>query len=151
MYRPDLLKDLADYLMKVPKNQFDLTSWTNPQDDEEESYKYKKLEGNPTLAKFKECKSTGCALGHAVSVRSIAKAGLKLKTVEGDDWLHPMYKGSIDESAAEALFGIPNDVAEALFMPNSYTEEDMKNPKAVAKRIYNLIADPFTFVDNIGY
>lgn len=153
--RFDLLKDLADYLMKL-KNQFNLDSWIElveapenadeyyePTYIEDKKIRDKLTKGSLTFKKLKECGTTGCAMGHAPSVPSLAKAGLKL-SVTGN-YIQPNYKGNTGLEAAEALFHIPQTISEALFLPGFYHADDRRNPKAVAERIYELLGDPFNF------
>jgi hypothetical protein len=159
-YRPDLLKDLANYLNKID-NQFDLSTWIGYKegdiwmDDIRLEHAEKLVKGPLTHKKLKECGTTGCAMGHAPSVPSIAKAGLKLHILDSDAEegiavLVPEYKGATGEDAAMNLFGIPREVAGYFFMPNSYPENKRKNPKYVADRIYKFLEHPVETCNALG-
>lgn len=150
VYRPDYLLALADYLAKV-NNQFDLDSWIAKQDEDGDEVELtaaelKKLKGNPKWKALKECGTTGCAMGHAPSVPLLAKAGLKLFS-DGVS-LMPEYKGSHGFDAGQELFGITYDVARYFFHPDYYDEDQLKEPKVVAERIYEFVANPFEVMNN---
>lgn len=146
VYRPDLLLKLADYLCKID-NQFDLDSWVG---DENATHDFKKklLKGKPTHATHKTCGTTACAMGHAVSIPELYKEGLRLVDV-GSGWIVPRHKGLEGIEAAESLFGITERVAEDLFTPDGYEEDEVKDPKIVAKKIYEFVADPLNFAESI--
>lgn len=161
VFRPDLLKDLANYLNKID-NQFNLDGWVQLKEDESwwiDKEKAAKLTGKkpPTHKLFKECGTTGCAMGHAPSVPSIWKAGLRLTTTcdndNGDNTTtivpENKFTGSQDFEAAMEIFGIPRAVSEYFFDPDQY-DTHVKNPKIVAKRIYEFLENPMDHLHYLG-
>lgn len=153
VYRPDYLLALADYLANVD-NQFDLGAWVGKLDGDGDLSSnvdptdVKRLKGNPKWKDLKTCGTTACAMGHAPSVPLLAKAGLTLKAY--GQYLIPAYKGNEGFKAAQSLFGISNDVANHFFDGGAYDDEELKEPKAVAKRLYEFVADPFVYADANG-
>ena len=75
IYKRRLLK-LAEYLGKLPKSKFDFSKWVG------EDWK-----GKQNLS----CGTTACSLGHAATIPSLRKAGLRLyydiTTVRDNDFL----------------------------------------------------------------
>lgn len=145
VFQYERLLVLANYLAKL-KNQFDLNGWVQVKTDGQEHLDPKTLEkvkGNPTWSVHKACGTVACAIGHAPSVPEFKKSGLKLG-VSGHV-LQPVYKGLEGWDAVEKFFGIDSATAEALFLGTKYEEDQRKDPKAVAARIYELLSDPVNF------
>lgn len=142
---------LADYLAKL-KNQFDLNGWVQVKIGGQEYLDpktLKKVKGNPTWSVHKACGTVACAVGHAPSIPEFKKAGLKLGVSDQDEEnggvLQPVYKDLDGWEAVEKFFGIDSATAEALFLGTKYEEDQRKDPKAVAARIYELLSDPVNF------
>ncbi len=110
------LLTLADHLDTVPKREFDMAYW--------------------------KCGTTACAIGHACSIPSFRRAGLKLVGAQiyddGAPYIqhYPEFDDEVGFDAAANFFDIDDREAESLF---GYREPE--TPKRVAKRIRKFIAD----------
>lgn len=162
------LEKLADFLeTDVPKAKFSLCMWMedsahisgsqcsskllkaarktrNPKKDafkvgKKLSQDYKRLE--PVT-----CQTVGCAVGWATTIPSFKRAGLYLVN---NPWYRPeeefqvaeiFYDGHTGFEAIENFFDLTGWEAGILFDPGDYPDSDHENPKAVAKRIRQLLA-----------
>jgi hypothetical protein len=115
VYVNRLLK-LADYLMTVPKREFNLYGW--------------------------KCGTTACACGHACSIPSFRRAGLSID-MRGKEFtgiaLQLKDERLEDFVAVEAFFGLNREESLTLFHPGKYDDKDVKKPRLVAKRIRELV------------
>lgn len=92
------------------------------------------------------CRTVGCAMGWAATIPSFRKAGLELRfgqispldTKPGKSTVIT-YQGEEGYSAASLFFDVEYYVACILFGPDYYTVNQWTQPKAVAKRIYELL------------
>lgn len=158
-YRPDLLNALANYLKKLPATDFDLRHFVGKKDQifQADPEMAKKLKGNPNLKEIRSCGATACALGHAPSVPELAQAGLKVVVYnptkeDKENWddtvrLQVTYKGETDFYAATKLFGIPMELAEHFFDPENYKDDELNDPKIVARRIHEFISNPVEYME----
>lgn len=118
MKKQRLLK-LADHLENnVMDHEFDMKEW--------------------------KCGTTACAVGHAASIPSFQRAGLKLVSyrmkVSGDGYkaFCPIYKGDYGYLGVANFFGIGVDEAHSLFDPDEYPI-DRRDVRTVAKRIREFV------------
>lgn len=121
------LEQLADFLMTVPPEKFDFSSYLSGMEQ-------LTLTGQETATRLREeCGTAGCAIGWAVALWS-------------DEWYSdcgfPHTKephGSTLEDAA-VFFGISEVESDELFIP--YTNsDDYLSPKQVAHRILEFIKE----------
>lgn len=103
-----LLK-LADHLETVPRSKFYLSVWS--------------------------CGTQACAIGHACSIPSFKRAGLKLKLWFGI--LKPSFDNQTGFSAAMAFFDLTWPEIDRLFAASG--PSDRTTPKQVAKRIREFV------------
>lgn len=126
----DRLLKLADHLETVQRRLFDMLAW-----------------GHDNC-----CKTVCCALGHACSIPSFRRAGLRLKAdrrwVDGRGRRNATYDvvfhDDFDQvlrgfAAAEKFFGLSDREAAFLFAAFSYVK-DRVTPRRVAARIRRLVA-----------
>lgn len=109
------LQKLADHLRTVPAAKLDMNIWS--------------------------CGTSACAMGHACTIPSFKRAGLRLvrlENAEGKEHFYPDFKGASDFGAAEEFFDIKYSVAEHLF--SSFEYRGRPSPATVAKRIESVIA-----------
>lgn len=83
-----------------------------------------------------ECGYAACAVGHACSIPSFRKAGLKL--TKFGNYTDPTYKGSSNWYAVESFFDIDNHTAKLLFSSDSYKNPRVR-PSTVANRIRKFV------------
>jgi len=119
-YHKKRLLKLADFLLTVPAEQFNMKNWA-----------LKEKNGKPA------CGTVACACGWATTIPSFRKAGFRLVGTEFRPELE--YKGSYQFYAAAKFFDISVVDAEYLFHPASY---GFYNPKikTVTDRIKKFVA-----------
>lgn len=116
---------LADHLENVKPNEFNMSHWWEEK----------------TISNRNLCKTTGCAMGHACSIPEFQKLGLRLDhgylSVSDKNVFYrtPVLDDKRMYEAAQELFEISYADVEYLFCPDTYTEADICDPIAVAKRI----------------
>lgn len=112
------LTTLANYLESVPEERFFMNQW----------------------ASDPECRTAGCAIGHACQIPEFKKAGLELIRVSG--YLIPAYGDFIDWGAVAAFFDITGNEAESMFLPSRYVRSKGRliKPTEVVTRIRALVA-----------
>jgi len=150
------LEKLADFLETNPllqkKGKFDLNTWMSSYDMMRDSMYQKLAKKTENLPAFDkncnpiECRTVGCAMGWATTIPSFRKAGLKLQ-LDNDGIAEICLKtkdGYFTEMrAAEVFFDFDQfdhyRIPELLFLPHYYLEKKRRNPKAVAKRIRELL------------
>lgn len=115
---------LADFLEKLPRKRFDLSSWVGNE-----------WEGKADLS----CGTSACAMGWATTIPQFRKLGLRLSKY-GLPYFGKGYYQTSGMHAAADLFGISDNEAYYLFMP--YEEDIAANatPKQVAKHIRKFVA-----------
>ena len=126
-FRSDLLLRLARKLESLKPRQFDYNRWSAPNHKEDDRY---------------SCGSVGCALGWAVTIPSIAKAGLFML----GHWPASQRKDrdpALGAVAACSVFGISQGEACALFLPqdSGLPNAEYATPKQVAKHIRRFVSD----------
>lgn len=114
--RLDRLETLAKHLETVPPETFNLGSW--------------------------KCGTTACAMGHACSIPSFRRAGLRLeKEMEwGEAVFIPSFKCEQDFDAAQRFFGISQSDSYHLFDPMEYPNYERTRKQTVINRIRKFIA-----------
>jgi len=90
------------------------------------------------------CRTVGCAMGWAATIPSFRKAGLKLRYEKGargdaDSFATPVYEFTSGYNAIELFFDIDYQAIRILFSPQHYPRKQWRDPKAVAKRINELL------------
>ena len=86
-----------------------------------------------------ECGAVACAFGHACSIPSFRKAGLRLLRLHEDSsHFVPAYMGLTGTEAAELFFGIDSESAHYLFDPLYYKRRPIR-PRHVARRIRTFV------------
>ncbi len=105
------LQVLADFLLTVPVEKFDLATW--------------------------DCGTTACAVGHACQIPEFKKAGLRL--IGGSPKCSISFDGWYGRYAAQYFFDLTFKKIEDLFFADTYPKEDRKNPLAVRTRILELL------------
>jgi hypothetical protein len=120
----EYLSLLAAKLETVPKEKFDLGSWTNTAGRRDTN----------------ECGFTACAGGWACTITEFNTLGLYLSKTYGDRWV-PKYGGIIELRALEAFFDLTPFQGAHLFMPRSYAFDEQHDPIAVCKRIYRILCE----------
>lgn len=90
------------------------------------------------------CQTVGCAMGWAATIPEFKKAGLKLVSYSGFHGgeiglAEIYYKGKIGFDAAAKFFEITGVDAGMLFDPACYPASAFTKPRAVSKRIHELI------------
>lgn len=122
------LRKLANFLMTVPKDRFDLGSWIE-------------------IGFYEEftpgCGATACAFGWACTIPEFKKAGLFLKGAI------PVLRGFNDQDrypegfkTASKFFDISERDALYLFSPDYYPFYSHRDPKRVAARLRAYLQDP---------
>lgn len=119
-----LLK-LADHLDSVAQVEFDLGSWK-------------------VTDKVAKCKTVACACGHATSIPSFRRAGLRLQLDEycsssKVDIYDLVFGGLVGFKAAAAFFDIGEFESENLFSWEGH-RYGRRGPKSVAARIRQFVA-----------
>jgi hypothetical protein len=117
------LTKLAVYLQhEVKPKKFNLGSWARTYDDlENRIYADDALDNPQELTKKvldTACGTTACAFGHAATMKSFRRAGLKLDII--GKYEEVSYQGELGFEAAEKFFGINYDESAYLFDPTSY-------------------------------
>ena len=117
MHKDRLLK-LAAHLDTVPKKRFNMDEVVSEN-------------ASTTL-----CGTRGCAMGHALSIKSFRKLGLKLNS-DGSDVRFKDYDGSYE--GAEELFDTNSLQAAALFGCSWENKHRYQSPKSVAASIRRFV------------
>lgn len=136
---------LADYLETIPKKRFNLALWADGE--------FCGLSEEPSHDK---CGTAACAMGWASTLPAFRKAGLTLIKRTPNESLQPAYHARNDPSphfawnAAVAFFGLKNiSPAFWLFHGDAYPSKNKTQPKTVARRIRQFVADDGAFPENI--
>ena len=116
------LRELSNLLSSIPETNFHLAAWTRGENliDIEQQY-------------LIECGTVCCAVGWACSHPPFIEQGLHWNKCD-----YPTYKGHSSWDAVIAFFDIPEEIAEYLFLDDSYFTCDA-TPQAVIDRINNII------------
>lgn len=123
------LSILARYLKNVPRRKFDMKYWVGNAD-----------RSDPTKCLVSpECGTTGCAMGHAATIPSFKRDGLRLKASWEHGKIFPHYRNNEGFGAAADFFDISFRDSCYLFDPDEY-DRYSPTPKHVAKRIEAFIA-----------
>ena len=125
------LQELANLLRQVPSSKFSLSSWRYTPDGVTWE-QVKELQSDEHL-KDPECRTAGCAVGHACAHKPFQDEGL---VWEGA----PTYEGLSSWRATKAFFELYREQAEYLFDISSYAL-DKRTPEDVADRIEKFIKD----------
>ena len=129
------LNKLADYLQnEVKPKKFNLGSWASMDNDEYSRYYDEKFLNDSLLNP--SCGTTACAFGHAGTMKSFKRAGLKL-SIEGFSEI-VKYKGYEGFNAASLFFGVDYDTATYMFDPCEY-DKGRQSKSYVVKRIRNVV------------
>ena len=130
--RINRLSVLAAHLKNVSNKKFNLGYWVGHE------YNYERT-SNVEIVKAvcdHSCGTTACALGHAASIPSFRRAGLKyFVEYDGADIL---YKNSHNFVAGEHFFNISLEDSRYLFSPDEYNN-GRKGKSYVIRRIEALI------------
>ena len=156
MHKERLLA-LAEYLEGVDPQRFNLASWASPKDEDQMLEEFVIRDEHDRVIGYQRatCGFTACAVGHAVAVPMLREAGLGLRfqrmwnrdysgtfatptlTVEAEGETQVFE----DWEAVEELFDIDITDAHYLFSPDSYDYSQLRNPKVVAERIREIVAE----------
>lgn len=123
------LQRLADFLKKVKPAHFYLQTWCDIDGGKIDDGKIAKV----------GCKTTACAMGWAVNIPAFRKAGLRLMPETVNERAVPAFRGTEGFDAAEEFFRLSNAESRWLFDPTCYPRRELKDPKAVATRIRQLL------------
>ncbi len=115
-YHVNRLKKLAEYLYELPPQEyFNMTDW---------------FKGG--------CNTASCALGHACTIKSFKKAGLRaIAPLISCGNYYPIYKNLRGFSAAKEFFGIEYSESLHLFSKDSYNK--VNSPQEVANAIIGFL------------
>jgi hypothetical protein len=118
------LSILAAHLRTVKRKQFDMCFWVSARNT------------TPT-----DCGSAGCALGHACTIPSLRRAGLKLDDTVPCFRPHGFYYPVYGYDAGKKVFDLSFEEAHYLFNPDSYDTNDPQKitPITVARRIEQFV------------
>ena len=127
------LKELTKLLSTIPETNFDLDAWSGGEN----------LIG-VEQQNLIECGTVCCAVGWACSHPPFIEQGLHWGKYD-----YPKYQDSIAWDAVEAFFEIPLEIAEYLFLTDSYNIANIK-PQDVIERINDIIEDTelYDFIAN---
>jgi hypothetical protein len=127
------LKELTKLLSTIPETNFNLSAWSRGEN----------LKNIPQQQLI-DCETVCCAVGWACSHPPFIEQGL-----HWDKCDYPAYENSTSWSAVEAFFDIPTEVAEYLFLDDSYCTDDA-TPQDVIDRINDIIEDSelYDFITN---
>lgn len=118
------LRELTNLLTTIPETNFDLDAWSGGEN----------LIG-VEQQNLIECGTVCCAVGWACSHPPFIEQGL-----HWDKCDCPAYGESSSWSAVAAFFDIPREIAEYLFLMDSYNIANIK-PQDVIERINDIIED----------
>lgn len=150
---------LANFLDDLPEEVFYLGSWIHGDTGFSSDLGVTSLRrdskgflGTVIPSEMLECGATACAFGWACAIPAFKKAGLRL----GMSTAWPIFGGAIGYDAAALFFKLPpskhDGVAEVLFSPDYYEENEHHDPKAVAARIRMYLENPeFVITPAPGY
>lgn len=110
LFHAKRLAKLADHLEGVPRARFNMSCW----------------------AKENGCGTVACAAGHACTIKSFNRAGLRLDRDEYGNGT-PTFKGLADFQAIEEFFGINEDESWMFHPSCQFYKTDRPTPKTVAK------------------
>jgi hypothetical protein len=119
------LKVLADFLLTVPSEQFNLREWRSRENDDDGS----SIDDEELL---EDCKTTACAVGWACTIPAFKEAGLAF------GGHHVWFEGECSWGAVQEFFGLYKIEATYLFSHASYVGT-RRTPEDVADRIYEMI------------
>ena len=129
------LKELTKLLSTIPETNFDLSAWVGS--------------GGSNILNIDkqsliDCGTVCCAVGWACSHPPFVKQGLHWDSCD-----YPAYQDSSAWDAVEAFFEIPLEVAEYLFLMDSYNIANIR-PQDVIDRINDIIEDSelYDFIAN---
>ena len=119
------LKVLADFLLTVPDEHFNLRDWRSRsawnKDEDDSSVDDEEL--------LEYCGTTACAVGWACAIPTFKEAGLAFEG--GNVW----FEGKYSWNAVQEFFGLYRIEALHLFSAFEYIDQS-KAPEDVANRIY---------------
>ncbi len=125
----DRLNKLADFLITVPPERFDMSHWLSINDFDQSTL---------------ECGTAACAGGWACSIPEFRKAGLKLiksnlvcVQAYGCEWI-PEYEGYFADDAMRKFFDLDKMQTDSIFMPGGYDRPP--TPAEVAAKIRAVVA-----------
>jgi hypothetical protein len=132
------LTKLADYLQyEVKPKKFDLNTWATIEGNILDSMDDQILSSVLTESVLNpKCGTTACAFGHAGTIKSFRRAGLKLIV---DDFAEIVkYEDKEGFDAASEFFGIDYESSLYLFDPGEY-DTDNATKKYVVSRIRKFV------------
>ena len=130
-HHKERLLRLADLLDGVRPRMFNLGTWYTASEKRFGQYHDS---DNP------DCRTVACAIGWAASDPWFRRRGLRL--VLGQcGYTEPVFKTKRGWTACEHLFGLDPLNAVFLFMAECYSAEGRTQPRTVAKRIREFVAE----------
>lgn len=148
------LETLAAFLHALPRKAFDIGSWLEAPDSNDNSReifatlfnKNSSIKTSLDPAVVHSCGASACALGWAATIPEFRRAGLTMSF--GRFSSVPAFGDLYAFDAASKFFHLSDDwsrekdsMAYSLFGPDSYGEQNV-TPKIVAQRIRKLLKDP---------
>lgn len=126
-YMIEILEAVARADKKQGHKHFDLNAWIM----------------NGGIAEGREvratCGTVACAFGWMCMSKKGKADGLYLRPDPTNIYWTPVYRNKNNYHAAAAYFSIPYLHARYLFSPSEYREQELQNPRAVVKRIRELL------------
>lgn len=141
------LQYLANFLLRLPPNKFNLYGWRQKSLDDETEEDYDEFDPEQISAYSdaslldEDCGTTGCAVGWACALPSFNAEGLRWArlTPEYEDAKHEMFWSGWN--AVANFFDISYSEAHRLFSSSAYNRDEWSNPLAVAQRIEQFVKE----------